>query len=290
MGLDFGGLVQLDSVGMIAALPYDRPFPTATIQVATVRLRDGQLCFRPEGPLRPSTGQSERLVFDFANLAEASERAFLGFAAVWGVLGLCPHGYSIHHLTPPCLPRPVGDEYRESIARWRGRARHVRSLLNIRTALNQGEPGDAADWRRVWRGPPPTQRITAANTLAVAASVFLGTAQVQPMVQCVDGRLTVTFIGGNFANLIKAMSVTPKIGPWLASSGNLLAEIAIHTVLAIQEGHGWMICSSPDCRHLYRASRHPAAGRLHFCPSCGKRASWRLSKRRRLNKENSVLR
>ncbi len=35
------------------------------------------------------------------------------------------------------------------------------------------------------------------------------------------------------------------------------------------------------CRHLYRPSRTPVAGRRNFCPSCGKRAAWRWSKRRR---------
>src|SRR5271155_3002167 len=62
---------------MIAALPYDKPFPSATILVPIVRLKGDQLCFRPDGPLRPYEGAPERLVFDFADLAEAPERAFL---------------------------------------------------------------------------------------------------------------------------------------------------------------------------------------------------------------------
>ena len=70
----------------------------------------GQLYFEPEGPLRPATGESERLVFDFANLAEAPEQAFVRFAQVWGVLGLCPHGNSIHHCTRPvCHVASVAD-------------------------------------------------------------------------------------------------------------------------------------------------------------------------------------
>src|SRR5437879_5848992 len=42
---------------MIAALSYDKPFPSATIIVPPVRLRDVQLHFQPEGhcgPLRAS--------------------------------------------------------------------------------------------------------------------------------------------------------------------------------------------------------------------------------------------
>ena len=145
---------------MIAALRYDKPFPTATILVPIVRLKGDQLCFRPEGPLEPSKGASERLVFDFANLAEALEDAFLGFAKVWGMLGICRHGQSIHHRTPFCLPRRVGDEYLESIAKWRQRARHLLSVLNLKTALDSGDPGDATDWRRVWPGSPPSHRTT----------------------------------------------------------------------------------------------------------------------------------
>jgi hypothetical protein len=266
---------------MIAALPYDKPFPSATILVPIVHLKGDQLCFRPEGPLGPCKGAPERLVFDFANLAEAPERAFLSFARVWGVLGICRHGKSIRHRTPLCLSRRVGDEYLESIAKWRQRARHLRSLLNIKTALNRGGPGDAIDWRRVWPGSPPASRSAASQTLAVVASAFLSTAQVQPMVQCVNDCLSVTFIGGNFGDLIKEMSACPQIAGWLASSGNLLAEIAMRAILTIQEGPGWSVCSNPDCARLYRAPRHPAAGRYHFCQSCGKRASWRMSKQRK---------
>src|ERR1039458_9032651 len=72
-----------------------------------------------------------------------------------------------------------------------------------------------------------------------------------------------------------------EIVPWLSSSGTLLAEIAVRTALALQEGAGWAICSNPECRRLYRPRRHVAEGRLHFCNNCGKRASWRLSKRRK---------
>ena len=80
---------------MIAELTYDKPFPSAIIRVPPVRLRSGQVYFQPEGPMRSAKGQSERLVFDFANLAEAPEQAFIRFAEVWGVLGLCPHDNSM---------------------------------------------------------------------------------------------------------------------------------------------------------------------------------------------------
>ena len=41
---------------MIAALPYDRPFPSAAIWAAPVRLKGDRLCFRPQGPLALATG------------------------------------------------------------------------------------------------------------------------------------------------------------------------------------------------------------------------------------------
>jgi hypothetical protein len=93
---------------MISTLSFDRPFPSATILVPPVRLSGGRLRFQAEGPLELTAGQSGRLIFDFANLAEAPEQAFLDFAKVWGVLGFCPHGESIHHRSPPCLPRRIG--------------------------------------------------------------------------------------------------------------------------------------------------------------------------------------
>jgi hypothetical protein len=266
---------------MIASLDFEQPFPFGAILVPPVRVTAGRLRFQPKGPLRVAKGQPERLVFDFARLAEASERSFLEFARTWGPLGICPHRTSVHHQSPPCLAYLVDDELREPIASWRGQARHVQAMLNIRTALNRGEPGTNADWKVVWPGLAPTNRSAAADALGIVASIFLSKMNAQPMLQCVDERLTITFVGGNLSNLLKAMAGSKEVAPWLSSSGTLLAEIAVRTALALQEGAGWEICSNPDCQRLYRPGRHVAEGRLHFCSNCGKRASWRLSKRRK---------
>ncbi len=265
---------------MIAALDFEQPFPFGTILVPPVRLAAGRLYFQPKGPLHPARGRPDRLVFDFARLSEAPEKAFLEFARVWGAMGICPHQTTLHHRSPPCL-HLVGDELAEPIASWRGRARHVRSTLNIRAALNRGQPGSSADWRVVWPGSAPTERSVAAAALGIVTSIFLSSMNAQPILQCVDQRLTITFVGGNFPTLLKAMAASKEIGPWLSSSGTLLAEVAVRTALALQEGAGWAICSNPECRRLYRPRRHVAEGRLHFCNNCGKRASWRLSKRRK---------
>jgi hypothetical protein len=266
---------------MIAALAYDEPFPIGTILVPPVRLAAGKLYFRPAGPLRFCRGQPERLIFDFARLSEAPDRAFLEFARVWGVLGICRHGDLVHHQTPPCLPHRLGDEFVEPIPKWRNRALMVRATLNIKAALKRERLGDPADWKLIWPGKVPDQAKTAAEYLAIVASTLLSKANVQPILQCVEGRLTITFIGGNFEKLLKAMSTSGENEPWLSASGTLLAEIAVRTALTLQEGPGWATCSNPECLHLFRPRRHAAEGRLHFCPNCGKRASWRLSKRRR---------
>src|ERR1039458_6121216 len=240
---------------MIAALDFEQPFPFGAILVPPVRLAAGRLYFRPKGPLHPANGQPERLVFDFAGLSEASEKAFLEFSRKWGALGICPHGTTLHHRSPPCL-HLVGDELVEPIAGWRGRARYVRSTLNIRTALNRGQTGSSADWRVVWPGSAPKERSAAAAVLGLVASTFLSEMNAQPILQCVDQRLTFTFIGGKFPTLLKAMTGSKEIAPWLSSSGTLLAEIAVRTALALQEGAGWAICSNPECRRLYRPRRH----------------------------------
>jgi hypothetical protein len=266
---------------MIASLDFERPFPFGAILVPPVRMTAGQLRFQPKGSLRVAKGQPERLVFDFARLSEAPEKAFLEFARTWGALGICPHRTTLHHQSPPCLAHLVGGELGEPIAAWRGRARYVRSILNIKTAITRGQPGTAADWKLVWRGSAPKERSAATSFLGIVASTFLSEMNAQPIVQCVDERLTITFVGGNLPNLLKAMAGSKEVAPWLSSSGTLLAEIAVRTALALQEGAGWEICSNPDCQRLYRPRRHVAEGRLHFCNSCGKRASWRLSKRRK---------
>jgi hypothetical protein len=265
---------------MIAALPYEQPFPFGSILVPPVRLESGCLYYRPQGPLQPTRGQRERLVYDFAGLSDAPAGAIFEFARVWGMLGLCHHRKPIHHQIPACRPRQVRDEFVETIASWRVRARYVRSVLNIKAELNRGQPGPSADWKVVWPAPTPKERSLAVRTLAVVASIFLSQAEVQPMLECVNDRLAFTFIGGNLPSLLKRMAVAEGISSWLSTSGNLLAEIAVRTMLALEEGAGWTICSNLECGRLYRPRRHVAQGRLHFCTDCGKRAAWRLSKRR----------
>jgi hypothetical protein len=153
-------------------------------------------------------------------------------------------------------------------------------MLNIKSALNRAQPGQPADWSVIWPGAPPTERKAAADVLAVVANAFLSTVNLQPILQQLRNRLTVTFVGGNFVSLIRAMTDHPQIRRWLSSSGTLLAGIAIRTLLVLQDGAGWAICSAPECQRLYRPSRQSGSDRKNFCPGCGKRASWRLSKRR----------
>jgi len=265
---------------MIAALTFEQPFPFGSILVPPVRLESGCLYYQPRGPLQPCRGRRDRLVYDFAGLSDAPAATILKFARVWGVLGLCHHGKPMHHQIPTCSARKVGGELVDPIASWRTRARYVRSILNIKAELNRGRPGRSEDWKVVWPGPTPKDQSLGLASLAVVASIFLSQAEVQPILEAVNGRLAITFIGGKLTSLLKSMAAAEQIGSWLSSSGNLLAEIAVRTMLALEEGAGWSICSNPECGRLYRPRRHVAQGRLHFCTDCGKRASWRLSKRR----------
>lgn len=272
---------------MIAHFLYQQPFPFDTIFVPPVRLEAAYLIFQPQGPLRPSSGKMERLVYDFTHIAEGSDETVLQFALRWGVLGICRHGRTLQHREPMCLPRRSGHESAEAIGYWRTRARHVQSILNVKAALDKDQIGGRADWKTIWPGRVPTDREDAAKTLAIVASFLLSEASVQPMLHYARGQFAITFIGGNLRRLMEtrfeadAGSRDEQIGQWLSSSGSLLAQIAVRTVLAIQSDPGWATCSNPDCGRLYRPRRHVAEGRLHFCQDCGRRASWRLSKRRR---------
>jgi hypothetical protein len=266
---------------MLAALNFAERLPFDSIQVPPVRLEGGSIYFRPQGPLHPATGQKDRLVFDFANLADASNEAFLEFASSWGVLGLCKHRKPLFHKVRPCLTRRAGGEYVESIASWRSRARHIRAILNVKASLKRHELGAGADWMTIWPAKPPEDRTDAAKFLGIVTSILLSQLNVHPALFYVDNRFTIQFLGGNLYDLLGAMNENEEISSWLSTSGNLLAEIAVGTALALQEGTGWTICSTPECRRLYRPKRHTPENRRHFCPDCGKRASWRMSKRRR---------
>ncbi len=267
---------------MIAGLKYGQPFPFDTIFVPHIRLQAAKLFFQPHGELQLFSGVVERLPYDFSLLADGSDESVLRFARHWGVLGICGHGKLLQHKEPMCLPLRAGREFVEPVKYWRTLSRYVRSILAIKAALDKDQVGRTSDWKTIWRGPtPPSDRKEAAESLAVVASLFLSQANVQPMLYYAAGRFAVTFIGGNLKKIEEARSENEEIGQWLSTSGSLFAQLAIRTVLTIQEGAGWVICSNPDCRRLYTPHRYLVKGRLNFCPDCGKRVSWRLSKRRK---------
>ncbi len=187
----------------------------------------------------------------------------------------------LFHEGPLCLPRRAGDEFVESIAAWRKRARAIRAFLNLKASLKRGELGAPSEWKILWPGKPPVDKNHAASFLAIATNLLLSEVGVQPALLPVDNLLTISFLSGNFFELVKAMCANENIGSWLGTPGILIAEIAVGAALALQEGVGWRHCSNPECRRLYRPKRHTPEGRLNFCPLCGKRASWRLAKQRR---------
>src|SRR5271156_3557662 len=150
---------MLESIGMIAALDFQERLAFDSIQVPPVREEGGSLYCRPQGPLHPATGQMERLVFDFANLADASNKAFLEFACSWGVLGLCVHKQPLFHRAPPCLPRRVGGEFVEPIISYGdSRARNTQATLNVKPNLKRDELGARSDWRTIWPLKPPVDK------------------------------------------------------------------------------------------------------------------------------------
>jgi hypothetical protein len=183
----------------------------------------------------PATGQRERLVFDFANLADASKEAFLEFARKWGVLGLCEHKRPVFHQVPPCLPRRMDSEFVEPIAYWRNRARYIRAILNVKASLKRDSLGARSDWKTIWPGRRPADRTQAAKSLAIVTNILLSEVNVQPALAYVNNRLTITFVGGNFFDLLKAMSANEDINSWLSTSGTLLAEIAVARLSPFRE-------------------------------------------------------
>jgi hypothetical protein len=140
---------------------------------------------------------------------DAPETAFLEFAQVWGALGLCSHRRPIHHEAQLCLPRGVGSEFTESIKSWRHLARYVRSILNIKEALDRDRSGEADDWKVIWVGRPPAES-DAAQSLGIATSIFLSRANVQPIVGRVGNRFTIMFIGGNILEVLSGHGKGPR--------------------------------------------------------------------------------
>ncbi len=225
-----------------------------------------------EGRLRAETSVNwikrrapRDLLKRFVNLAESpnTERAVIGFAKQWGIVGLCKHGLPIPH-------QPACKDMIDTIDAHHSFALLLDALLRIGLGLNGGCVADYADWEvadsilydpgvqwsreqreadlRVYRASLPMAR-TRFQAMMRELTKF---ARLQPRFSWSDGAWAIDFDALNGSNLAAILTI------------QLMAEIG---------GQAMRQCRS--CPRWF-APR----GRQVYCKACGIRAAWRDAKKR----------
>ena len=282
--------VQLVSAfyrGLESAPPMPLPM------VPKIWIQGSLLCWKPrEGD--PPSRDLARLLVDFVALSTERDRGILEFARQWGPLGLCEkHGQPAAHLdrtlcpvrfsvTPPDpgdydLARKVQEtiEFAEPLSLWRQYAAHAHSVLALSAALNSGEKGDPLDWR-VALGRQIAPEDDRAELLLRLVNLWLEFGKPHPVLApAADGRYELRFTSGNL--ILSDLRELGTAGELILRSADLFALLAVQIASAVAGGSGLATCSA--CGVLYNPTRHPAQGRRHFCPNCGIKGAWRISKR-----------
>jgi hypothetical protein len=301
-----------DLVRIVSQLDNCGPgLPTGQLGLAAVHLEEDFLAFGMEAVEIVPVSRLDRVLIDFVTLANATSRdRFLEFARAYGPLFLCEkHGLPALHPTLPdeqvgpsslrgdiCFPKlpsrgdEVGDEVLEQIKTppefledlevWRYWARHALAVLKLASQLKGGKSGKSDDWLTAV-GVNPANNRERPPMLARAVRRWLRAAP-RPQMDLVatdSGRLEVRFISGMSANGLAALrAAIGNRGPLESVYlGGIFSVLAERLTAAVSGGTGKAICSG--CAEFFDPPRAPALGRHRFCKKCGKRASWRLSKR-----------
>jgi len=256
---------------------YDRAFEETLLPVyGSVELvdQDSALSFKV-GDRFILRRDTRGLLPAFCKLADAEAPRILAFARKWGPLCLCehhvPYGGCLK-CEPPFSATDVVELFREPVEAWRCFAAAVRAAIAVSIRLYKGEAVPIEDAR------------------AALASWPIGTAQkggklVEPRRGVADWRSLSLLLDEWFV-----MAGPLRVRPWMKEGGgvtvNLIAQglfpaIVRELTFSVAKVSGLATCSA--CGQIYAPTRKPRADRLNFCPDCGPRAAWRMSKRRTRN-------
>jgi hypothetical protein len=278
---------------------FDASFPSPDIDVVEiVDVKNGSLLWRPQIVAVRTEREIQRLLWEFVKLADSSDETIETFARKWGPLGLCEkHHAALCHdaiydqpeskpalrqmpdlffapICPPSIERK--GVYSEPIEHWRRYSRRAGALVRVAGHVRLGQTAAPTDWQILTGsdGPEnPFVRLGGAFNLWAWLSDLRPTVAVHPR----TGTLQLCLVSHS-ANFLPDLQ--GRLGHAVGFRGGLFGALATHLLLATTGGAGLAFCSNPDCRTLYRPSRIPAAGKLHFCKDCGAKAARRLAKRR----------
>lgn len=209
----------------------------------------------------PRVRSGDRMLADFAALAQGRPERIRAYAGKWGVLGI--DGFGEWGGVPEYLPRRAGgfppplwthhpSGGAEPLEVWRRYAKRARALLRVAAALHAGERADDSDWEDCFPpgylgNAPPGYETPGRWGLSGGISLWLGESGA--------GGLRMTWFDG----------VTPSIGLQLGETP-LLAALGFQLMFAAARSSGLAICS--NCATAYFPRRPPRAGERRYCDPC----------------------
>lgn len=231
------------------------------------------LQYRTDSPLVADAFRPD-VLDSFVALADASDERICEFAQRYGVLEVEP------------LSKPGW--YEEDLARWHYWAARARAILSASASLHQDQPVSDEDWKAMdaptaeaW-----TQIFSKRSGLTHRQrSLGIGRAAVGDLLndflQVTGVRPCFTWLHGG-----SGIMLTNLTGPFDEGGLSLAGVLAVQLVLACSGAQSIATCSG--CQMPYTRRWHSPKGRRNYCPSCGKRAAWRDSKRARRSAEGAA--
>lgn len=241
------------------------------------RIDDGQIVYSGNMKTKLATGG----VLDELICATRSELALARFCKKWGVPTLCKeHGLPTSHsrFGTVCLgeARWVKEanghrrqEFFQPIAELKSFVDSLECLARIGVDKREARRVNPADWQQAVEFCNPWIDDSS-NPEDIRASVFHFELLIDRYVDISGLRPLVSFERGT--------------GRWRLDIGasrleNNLLALAVHeTLLRVTNQGGYSRCDA--CQQTYFPKRSPNPNKLKFCSACGKRASWKFSKRR----------
>jgi hypothetical protein len=280
------------------------------------RIEEAHIVWAP--PNRPPTDEvatapPERLVYDFAGLANRSDDQLLRFANKYGPLRLCKHGFALGHrqrnFNLRCYESDTGQpedlpsgtffrlkwSARESIEAWRRYIGRAAGILSVSDRLHEGQRATQDEWAWLLDGIPagdheyPFRALLAMRKEDVLASnPLIATLAAQPHLTLPQQRRTLAVAVNHWLDECgvgisinwRPSGIDFSLGPsnpfGLGNSG-LLAAIGVQLLSGVLRQTRMVWCS--DCGKAYPPERWPRDGENHFCPDCGTKAANRIAAR-----------
>jgi hypothetical protein len=268
---------QFDEILTFDTGELDRPFDCHWSRPRVVELGN----FNGEDVLRwlpagqecsPGRGMLE----GFIRLFEKTSEGILEYAKRWGVLGICeehafPTGHgcpsrggpriSVRHAWKYSDAELLSGQDGDPILAWRQFSEAANSVLRIHAHLNARERPEEELWKLALRpGPHPAFRSVLGDVDWSSAPWWNREFDVQCLTDlCINRWMR---YGGVHPQL------DPRNGSIRFTTDGLFGAIAVQLLLIVGGSDGWVICSNPECWHIYPSPRKPKAGQRHFCPGC----------------------